>query len=61
MKALEGFRALAEGLSEKGCTLNVSYQGKPVLRVGKEAKPGLLALLGPIEVRDLVTLLKLLG
>jgi hypothetical protein len=51
---------LANELKEMECTLNIISNGKLILRMGERAKPGLLSPLGPIEIKDLKTLLKFL-
>lgn len=58
LRALKGF---GEDLKARGYTLNVSQNGRIILRIGSEAKPGLLRFLGPIEVKDLRAVLKLIG
>jgi len=57
LKALKG---LAVELKDNGYTLNILHGGKLILRMGKEAKPGLLSVFGPVEVKDLVGVVKLL-
>ncbi len=57
MKAIKSY---AEMLKERGYTLNLLHEGKLLLRLGKEAQPGLLAVFGPVEVRDLKAVIKLL-
>jgi hypothetical protein len=59
MEQLRVLKGWAQELERRGYTLNVTREGKPILRLGKEAKPGLLSLLGPIEVKDLKAVLSL--
>ena len=47
-------------LKKRGVTLNIYTDEKLILKVGSDAKPGLLAILGPIEVKDLKSVLVLL-
>jgi hypothetical protein len=49
---------LAQELKTRKITINVSQNGKVILRMGMEAEPGLLGFLGPIEVRDLKAVLR---
>lgn len=60
MEKLNALKGLAEELENKGYTLNIFEGEKLILKLGKEAEPGLLAMLGPVEVKDLVAILKLL-
>jgi hypothetical protein len=55
--SMERLLALARKLEEKGYALEVVHEGRVILRLGRGAKPGLLRALGPVEVRDLRTLL----
>ncbi len=50
---------LAKELDERGYTVDVFNGSKQILRMGKDAKPGLLGFFGPFQVIDLKTLLKL--
>jgi hypothetical protein len=61
MKELGALKVLAAELKERGYTLNIFDGEKLILRMGAEAKPGLLSVLGPIEVKDLAAILKYLG
>jgi len=61
MEKLKALKGLAEELKNQGYTLNILNEGKLILKVGKEAKPGLLFAIGPIEVKDLAGVLKFLG
>ncbi len=54
---MEGLLALAKKLEEKGYAIEVVHEGRVILRLGRGARPGLLRALGPVEVRDLRTLL----
>lgn len=60
MKMLAELREIAKELEERGYTVNLLYKKNLVLRVGKEAKAGLLSFFGPIEIKDLKTLVKLI-
>lgn len=60
MKELGALKGLAEELKEKGITLNLFDDETLILKMGAEAKPGLLSVLGPIEVKDLKAILKLM-
>jgi hypothetical protein len=60
LKELAALKDLARRLEEKGYTLNISSSGKPLLKMGKGANPGLLSVLGPIEVKDLKGILMFL-
>lgn len=53
MEGLKKVRNVAEQLKSKGITVNVIYEKNLAFRIGKEAKPGLLALFGDIEIVDL--------
>jgi hypothetical protein len=61
MKELEALKGLAAELKERGYTLNIFDGEKLILKMGAEAKPGLLSVLAPIEVKDLAAILKYLG
>ncbi|MEE8402437.1 MAG: hypothetical protein V3R93_01650 [Candidatus Hydrothermarchaeaceae archaeon] len=61
MEELKALKGLAEKLKDNGYTLNIFDGEKLILKVGKEAKPGLLSTFGPLEVKDLVGALKFLG
>lgn len=61
MEKLRVLTSIAKGLEEGGYTLNVFNGGKVIMRMGKEAKPGLLRAIGPVEVRDLRAILRFLG
>jgi hypothetical protein len=61
MEKLRALTGIAKDLEARGYTLNVLHEDKLIMRIGKEAKPGLLSILGPIEVRDLRAILKLIG
>lgn len=60
MQELGFMKDIANTLKEKGVTLNVYTDEKLIMKVGSDAKPGLLAILGPIEVKDLKSVLVLL-
>lgn len=60
MEELKVLKEIAGDLKEKGYTMNIYYDGKMVIRIGKDASSGLLSLFGPIEVKDLKTMLKLI-
>lgn len=60
MKELEALKGLAAKLEEEGYTLNIFDGEKLILKIGAEAKPGLLSVFGPIEVTDIRAILKLL-
>jgi len=60
VRELESLRELALGLKERGYTLNVLKGGRPILKMGKDARPGLLSFIGPIEVKDLKGILEFL-
>ncbi len=55
--SMERLLALAKKLEEKGYALEVVHEGRVILKLGRGAKPGLLRALGPVEIRDLRTLL----
>ena len=55
--SMERLLAVAKKLEEKGYAIEVVHEGRVILRLGRGAKPGLLRALGPVEVRDLRTLL----
>jgi hypothetical protein len=59
MKELEALRGLATRLEQDGYTMNIFEGEKLILKIGAEAKPGLLSVFGPIEVKDLKAILKL--
>jgi hypothetical protein len=59
MKELEALKGVATELKERGYTLNILDGEKLILKMGAEAKPGLLSVFGPIEVKDLKAILKL--
>lgn len=61
MKEVGALKGLADELKERGYTLNIFEGEKLILKMGAEAKPGLLAVIGPIEVKDLKALLGYLG
>ncbi|RLF61229.1 MAG: hypothetical protein DRN25_00830 [Thermoplasmata archaeon] len=58
---MEHIRDFAIELKNKGYTLNVLNNGKLILRMGKNASSGILTYFAPIEIKDLKTLLKLIG
>ncbi|MFQ5975029.1 MAG: hypothetical protein ACE5J5_01760 [Candidatus Hydrothermarchaeales archaeon] len=60
MEGLKKLKGFAEELKEKGYTVNVRHNGDAILRMGKEAEPGILSLFGPIEVLDLKAVAKIL-
>lgn len=60
MEELKALKGLAVELKDNGYTLNVFHGEKLILRMGKEAKPGLLSVFGPVEVKDLMGVVKLL-
>ncbi|MEE8168174.1 MAG: hypothetical protein V3T58_04815 [Candidatus Hydrothermarchaeales archaeon] len=51
----------AKSLEDRGYTLDVLNGDKLLLRVGRDARPGLLTFFGPVQVVDLRAVLKLLG
>lgn len=57
---IRGLADFAKKLEARGYTIDVFNGDKLVLRVGKDAKPGLLAFFGPVQVSDLKTLVKLM-
>lgn len=62
LKKLKEGKTLARELKNNGVTLDVKFQGKLVLRLGKKAKPKLskvVTLSNDIEISDVKTLLKL--
>ncbi len=60
MEELNALKEIAGDLKEKGYTLNLYKNGKLIIRIGKGARSGLLSLFGPIEVKDLKAILKLI-
>ena len=61
-KKLKEAKSLAKDLAKNNVTLEIKYQGKTVLRLGKKAKPRLsraLTMTGNIEISDMKTLLQL--
>ncbi|MFQ5815297.1 MAG: hypothetical protein ACE5G7_02255 [Candidatus Hydrothermarchaeaceae archaeon] len=60
-RGIRGLVDLARRLEGKGYTLSVFNGDKLVLRLGKDAKPGILTFLGPVQISDLKTLAKLMG
>lgn len=60
MEKLKALKGMAVELKDNGYTLNIFDGEKLILRMGKEAKPGLLSVFGPVEIKDLVTMVKLL-
>ncbi len=60
MKELEALKGVAAELKERGYTLNIFDGEKLILKMGAGAKPGLLSVFGPIEVKDLKAILKLM-
>lgn len=58
MEKLNVLVDLAEELKARGITINVSQNGKIILRMGNEADPGVLGFFGPVEVRDLRAVLR---
>lgn len=60
MKELEALKGMATRLEEEGYTLNIFEGEQLILKIGAEAEPGLLSVFGPIEVKDLKAILKLL-
>jgi hypothetical protein len=61
MERLRVLLGFAQELKARDITINVSQNGRLILRMGSEAKPGLLSFFGPIEVRDLRALLRFIG
>lgn len=53
MEGVKRIKEIGEQLKAREITVNVIYKGKAVFRIGKEAKPGLLGILGDVEVLDL--------
>ncbi len=60
MKELEALKGLATSLEQEGYTLNIFEGEKLILKIGAETNPGLLSVFGPIEVKDLTAILKLM-
>ncbi|MFQ5888210.1 MAG: hypothetical protein ACE5HY_05890 [Candidatus Hydrothermarchaeales archaeon] len=60
MESLKKLKGFAEELKKKGYTVNISHKGEVILRMGKEAEPGILSLFGPIEVLDLKAVARIL-
>jgi len=58
---LESLKGIAKELKDKNYTVNVYHNGKIVLRIGKNASSGILSYFAPVEIKDLKTLLKLIG
>ena len=58
---LESLKGIANELKDHGYTINVYHKGKIVMRIGKNASSGILTYFAPIEIKDLKTLLKLIG
>jgi hypothetical protein len=58
---IRGLVEISKTLEEMGHTVDVYNGEKLVLRLGRDAKPGLLKFLGPIQISDLKTLAKLMG
>ncbi len=58
MEKLNALVDLAEELKARNITINVSQNGRIILRMGNEADPGILSFFGPVEVRDLRAVLK---
>ena len=61
MEKLRALTDIARDLEARGYTLNVLHEDKLIMRIGKEARPGLLRAIGPVEVRDIRTILRFLG
>jgi len=61
VKELSELMGLANELKKRNYTVNIFNNKKLILRMGKEAKPGLLSAFGPIEIKDLRAILSLLG
>ncbi len=53
MERIKQVKKVAEELKAKEITVNVVYKGKAVFRIGADAKPGLLSMVGDVEVLDL--------
>ena len=60
MKELLALKGLANELKEKGITVNLFDGENLILKMGAEANPGLLSAFGPIEVKNLKAILKLM-
>lgn len=60
IKELLKFKRAAEGLKEKGLTVNLMIEGSTIVRMGADANPGLLSFVGPIEVKDMKGIIKVL-
>jgi hypothetical protein len=58
MEKLSFLVDIAEELKERGITVNVSQNGKMILRMGREADPGVLGFFGPVEIKDLRAVLR---
>ncbi len=56
---LDEIKNFAVKLKEKGYTLNVYVDGELVLVVGKNAKPGILGIFAPIEIKNLKKVLEI--
>jgi hypothetical protein len=61
MEKLRALTGIAKELEAMGYTLNVFHEDKLIMRIGKEARPGLLRTIGPVEVRDIRSLLRFIG
>lgn len=61
MEKLRTLTDIAKRLEAEGYTLNVLNEDKLIMRIGKEAKPGLLSPFGPVEIRDIRAILRFLG
>lgn len=60
MQELGFLKDIGDTLKEKGLTVNVYTDEKLIMKIGSAAKPGLLSILGPVEVKDLKKVLVLL-
>ncbi len=56
---ISGIKEFAEKLKERGYTLNVYIDGELVLVIGKNAKPGLLGMFAPVEIKNLKKVLEI--
>jgi len=64
IKQLTEAKELAKNLKKEKITLEIQFQGRPVLRLGEKANPKLakiVTLSGDIEITDLKELKKLSG
>ncbi len=60
-RGLRDLADVAKKLEAKEYTLDVLDEDKLILRLGRDARPGLLKFFGPIQVVDLKSILRLMG